>query len=77
MANSLLAATILNVSIPEIRQAAVTCPECGKGELIQRRNKKGNIFYSCKNCYPNVNLSVLINPFLSLVRNVENPYLVE
>ncbi|HNX37437.1 MAG TPA: type I DNA topoisomerase [Candidatus Cloacimonadota bacterium] len=25
----------------------IKCPECGKGEIIQRKNKQGRIFYSC------------------------------
>jgi len=29
----------------------VTCPKCGKGEIIEKRTKKGKIFYSC-NKYP-------------------------
>lgn len=29
----------------------VTCPECGKGTIIQKRSKKGKIFYAC-NRYP-------------------------
>jgi len=33
----------------------ITCPECKKGELIERRNKKGQFFYGCstfpKCCY--------------------------
>lgn len=29
----------------------VTCPKCGKGEMIEKRTKKGKIFYSC-NRYP-------------------------
>lgn len=29
----------------------VTCPKCGKGEIIEKRTKKGKIFYSC-NQYP-------------------------
>jgi DNA topoisomerase-1 len=30
----------------------VKCPECGKGELAQRRSKRGRFFYGCTN-YPN------------------------
>lgn len=29
----------------------VTCPKCGKGEIIEKRTKKGKVFYSC-NTYP-------------------------
>ena len=37
---------------PECRYAesittGIKCPECGKGELVERRNKRGQIFYGC------------------------------
>lgn len=45
-------------SFPECRNAKpllekinVICPECGKGEIVIRRSKKGRIFYGC-NLYP-------------------------
>ena len=28
------------------------CPECGKGKIVEMRNKRGQIFYGCSN-YPN------------------------
>jgi DNA topoisomerase-1 len=33
-------------------KTGVKCPECGIGDIIQRLNKKGKVFYGCSN-YPN------------------------
>jgi len=29
----------------------LTCPECGKGDIIERRTKKGKVFWGCSQ-YP-------------------------
>lgn len=39
----------------------VTCPECGQGELAQRRSKKGKTFYSCER-YPDCKYSLWNKP---------------
>ena len=58
------------------KTTGVTCPECGKGELIQRRNKKGNIFYSC-NRYPECKFISSYKPLPISCPECGNPYLVE
>ena len=35
-----------------VKSTGVTCPKCGKGEIIERKSKRGVIFYGC-NQYPN------------------------
>lgn len=39
----------------------VVCPKCGKGELVQRRSKRGKTFYSC-NRYPACEYSLWNKP---------------
>jgi DNA topoisomerase I len=39
--------TIKNIE----KSTGVTCPKCGKGDIIEKRSKKGKIFFSC-NRYP-------------------------
>lgn len=34
-----------------IKTTGVTCPKCGKGEIVERKSKRGTIFYGC-NKYP-------------------------
>ena len=36
---------------PLVEKVGVKCPECGKGEIVVKRSKKGRIFYGCDN-YP-------------------------
>lgn len=36
---------------PIIKNIGVTCPTCHKGDIVERRSKKGRIFYGC-NTYP-------------------------
>ncbi|RLB58521.1 MAG: type I DNA topoisomerase [Deltaproteobacteria bacterium] len=39
----------------------VTCPVCGEGELVERRSKRGRVFYGC-NRYPQCRYSVFAPP---------------
>lgn len=36
---------------PIVKDTCVACPKCKAGNLIERRSKKGRIFYGCE-CYP-------------------------
>ncbi|MFA8437516.1 type I DNA topoisomerase [Pueribacillus sp. YX66] len=36
---------------PILKNIGVTCPSCHKGEIVERKSKKGRIFYGC-NRYP-------------------------
>lgn len=36
---------------PIVKETGVMCPTCGEGHIIERRSKKGRIFYGC-NQYP-------------------------
>ncbi len=38
-------------SEPILDKVGVDCPECGKGEIVRRRSKKGRTFYGCS-AYP-------------------------
>ncbi|MEB3101176.1 type I DNA topoisomerase [Ferviditalea candida] len=32
---------------PIVKDIGVTCPQCGNGKIVERRSKKGRIFYGC------------------------------
>jgi len=55
----------------------VSCPEpdCG-GKLVQRRSKKGKIFYSCSN-YPSCKFALWERPISQICPQCEYPLLVE
>jgi DNA topoisomerase-1 len=46
---------------PLVKSTGVACPECGKGEIVERRSKRGRIFYSC-NQYPNCKFALWSKP---------------
>ncbi|MCB5223645.1 MAG: type I DNA topoisomerase [Candidatus Cloacimonadaceae bacterium] len=54
----------------------VACPECGKGELAQRKNKRGNLFYSCTR-YPECKYLTNKKPLPIACPNCGNPYIEE
>ena len=39
----------------------VTCPQCGKGTMLQRRSRRGKVFYSCST-YPSCDYAVWNEP---------------
>ena len=45
----------------ERKKTGVTCPKCEQGELIQKKSKKGRIFYGCPN-WPDCDFAVWDKP---------------
>jgi DNA topoisomerase-1 len=54
----------------------VTCPQCQKGDLIERRSKRGKTFYGC-NRYPECDFVSWNKPIAEKCPDCGNPYLVE
>jgi DNA topoisomerase-1 len=50
---------------PVRKTLGVKCPKCGTGEVLERKSKKGRVFYGC-NLYPNCD-------FVSWERPFKNP----
>src|SRR5690625_7753167 len=46
---------------PILKKIGVTCPTCGKGEVVERKTKSNRIFYGCER-YPDCDLSSWDNP---------------
>lgn len=53
----------------------VTCPKCGKGEIVEKSSKKGRIFYSCST-YPTCDFSTWNEPVARTCPDCGSPYLV-
>lgn len=47
---------------PIAKSTGVTCPDCKKGEIIERKSKRGKIFYSCST-YPDCKKAVWNKPY--------------
>jgi DNA topoisomerase I len=58
------------------KTTGIACPECGKGEIVQRKSKKGKTFYSC-NRYPDCKWISSYKPVPITCPNCGNPYLLE
>jgi DNA topoisomerase-1 len=54
----------------------VKCPECGQGEIAERRTKRGKTFYGCTR-YPDCKFAVWDKPRLTPCPNCGAPFLVE
>ena len=54
----------------------VTCPECGKGELVRRKSKRGKTFYSC-NEFPNCKFVLWDRPIPEKCPDCDSPYMLE
>jgi DNA topoisomerase-1 len=46
---------------PIINSTGVKCPKCQKGEIVERKTKKGKTFYSCS-CYPKCKFALWNKP---------------
>ena len=42
-------------------KTGITCPKCEKGEIVERKSKRGRIFYGC-NSYPNCDFALWNKP---------------
>jgi DNA topoisomerase-1 len=46
---------------PIVTSTGVICPKCGKGEIIEKKTKKGKTFYAC-NQYPKCDFAIWQKP---------------
>ena len=54
----------------------LTCPECQKGDIQQKRSRRGKIFYSC-NRYPECTFALWDRPVLEPCPQCQAPFVVE
>ncbi len=59
----------------EQKSTGVPCPECHKGELLERRSKRGRTFYSCSR-YPTCKFSLWNRPIAEECPECHAPYLI-
>ena len=58
------------------KTTGITCPECGKGELVQRRSKQGKPFWSCTR-YPDCKYITNDKPLPIACPNCGHPFIQE
>ncbi len=54
----------------------VPCPKCGKGELAEKKSRKGKIFYSCTR-WPDCDFALWDRPVARACPNGDSPLMVE
>lgn len=57
-------------------ETRLACPQCGKGNLLQRRSRYGKTFYACER-YPDCQFSVNLKPVVGVCPHCHYPLLVE
>jgi DNA topoisomerase I len=58
------------------KPTGVACPECGKGEIEEKRSRRGKVFYSC-NRYPDCKFSLWKKPIQKECPDCGAPFLLE
>ena len=54
----------------------VTCPECGKGRIVEKRSRRGKVFFSCDR-YPDCKYALWDRPVQRPCPQCDHPFLVE
>ncbi|MFZ0704780.1 MAG: type I DNA topoisomerase [Candidatus Korobacteraceae bacterium] len=54
----------------------VKCPQCADGELVEKKARRGNIFYGCSN-YPKCEFTSAYKPVAEKCPDCGSPYLLE
>ena len=60
----------------KMKETGVSCPECGNGKIVERRSKRGKLFYGCDQ-YPDCTFVLWNKPVAEACPDCESPYLVE
>jgi len=54
----------------------IPCPQCGQGELCEKKSRKGKLFYSCTR-YPDCDFALWDKPVAQACPNGDSPLMVE
>ncbi|HZN55277.1 MAG TPA: type I DNA topoisomerase [Candidatus Polarisedimenticolaceae bacterium] len=60
----------------KMKETGVDCPECGKGRIVERKSKRGKVFYGCDR-YPDCGFVLWNKPVAKTCPDCKAPYLVE
>jgi DNA topoisomerase-1 len=60
----------------KMKETGVGCPECGKGNIVERKSKRGKLFFGCDR-YPDCGFVLWSRPIAKACPNCKSPYLVE
>ena len=60
----------------KMKETGVDCPECGKGKVVERKSKRGKLFFGCDR-YPDCTFVLWNRPIPRACPSCAAPYLVE
>jgi DNA topoisomerase-1 len=60
----------------KMKETGVGCPECGKGNIVERKSKRGKLFFGCDR-YPDCGFVLWNRPVAKPCPDCKSPYLVE
>jgi DNA topoisomerase-1 len=60
----------------KMKETGVDCPECGKGKVVERRSRRGKIFFGCDQ-YPDCSFVLWKRPVPKACPECKRPYLLE
>ncbi len=60
----------------KLKETGVPCPECGKGQIVERKSKRGKVFYGCDR-YPDCGFVLWNKPVAKACPDCKSSYLVE
>jgi len=60
----------------KMKETGVACPQCGKGQIVERRSKRGKLFYGCA-AYPDCDFVLWRRPVDKACSDCGQSYLVE
>jgi DNA topoisomerase-1 len=60
----------------KMKETDVTCPQCGKGKIVERRSRRGKIFFGCA-AYPDCDFVLWRRPVNKACPSCDQTYLVE
>jgi DNA topoisomerase-1 len=60
----------------KMKETGVDCPECGKGKIVERKSKRGKLFFGCDR-YPDCQFVLWNRPIARACPDCATPYLVE
>jgi DNA topoisomerase-1 len=60
----------------KMKETGVDCPECGNGKIVERRSRRGKIFFGCDQ-YPDCSFVLWKRPIPKACPECKRPYLLE
>ena len=65
-----------NCKYVKLKSTGVKCPNCGNGDIVERKSRRGKVFYGCSN-YPDCEFTLWKKPVAEACPDCGTPFLLE